>query len=60
MPPATLELPFPGGVTLIAALPNSIVPNSSELARQMFAQVNSALAPLMPIFNVLDAITTLK
>lgn len=60
VPPATLELPFPGGVTLIASLPNSIVPNSSELARQMFAQVNSALAPLMPIFNVLDAITTLK
>lgn len=45
-----------GGAQLCVSLPSSIVPSSSEIARQMFAQVNSALAPLQSIFTIIDAI----
>jgi len=50
---------MPAGASLCAQLPNSIVPSSSELARQMFAQVNSALAPLSPLFTMMDTIKAL-
>lgn len=56
VPPQNICIGLPGGVNLCASLPNSIVPDISEIARQAFAQVNSALTPLVPIFNVLDAI----
>ena len=59
VPPATLCVSLPAGATLCANLPNSIVPSTSELARQMFAQVNSALAPLSPLFTMMDTIQAL-
>ena len=56
VPPQALCLSFPGGGQLCVNLPNAIIPSSSEVARQFFAQVNAALAPLGPIFAVMDAI----
>lgn len=57
VPPQNLCASLPGGAQLCVSLPSSIVPSASEIARQFFAQVNSALTPLTPIFNILDAVT---
>lgn len=46
---------FPGGAEICFTLPN--IPGSDgEALRGLLAQVNSALAPLAPIFNIIDAI----
>lgn len=56
VPPQSLSVTMPGGAVLSASLPNSIVPSSGEIARQLFAQVNAALTPLSPVFAIMDAI----
>lgn len=58
VPPASLELVLPGGATLVAGLTSSIVGTSSELARQMFGQISSALAPILPLLDIVDAVTS--
>lgn len=34
-------------------------PSPDELVRQLFAQVNAALAPLQPIFNIIDVVVAI-
>lgn len=59
VPPPNICLTFPGGAELCAQLTGSIVPSTSELARQAFGMINAALAPLTPIFNIIDLGTTI-
>lgn len=47
---------FPGGAELCLQLPDAIPPNPDKIARQLFAQLNTALAPMTPIFNIIDAV----
>jgi len=47
---------FPGGAEVCVSLPSASPPTLDELMRQLFAQVNTALAPLTPIFNIIDAV----
>lgn len=47
---------MPGGTELCVNFPSIIPPTLLELMQQMFAQLNSAMAPLQPIFNIIDAI----
>ena len=54
--PGNLCVTFPGGAEVCASLPSANVPVIDDLMRQMFAQVNTALAPLTPIFNIIDAV----
>lgn len=56
-PPQALCASLPGGAQLCVNLPNAVIPSPSEVARQFFAQLNAALTPLTPIFNILDAVT---
>ena len=46
---------FPGG-ELCMTLPDAVPPNADKIAKQMFAQLNTALTPLNPIFNIIDAV----
>lgn len=41
---------------MCVSMPDAVIPSSSEVARQFFAQINAALAPLGSIFTVMDAI----
>jgi hypothetical protein len=46
---------FPGGAQICAQFP-TIPTDNGEAVKQALAQVNSALAPLQPVFNIIDAI----
>ena len=55
----TLCVTFPGGTEVcIAADPDKLDP--SDQVKKLFDQVNSALAPLNPIFTVIDAVVSVK
>lgn len=54
--PGAVCIQIPGGVELCASFPTLIPPTNDELVRQLFAQLNAAMAPLNPIFNIIDAI----
>ena len=54
--PGEVCLTFPGGVEVCASLPDLVPPQPDKLIRQLFAQANAALAPLEPIFNIVDAV----
>ena len=45
---------LPGGGELCVALTNPKVPDASELAAALLGPVNSALTPLIPIFDIID------
>ena len=47
---------MPGGTELCVNFPGIVPPTLAELMQQMFAQLNSAMAPLQPIFNIIDAV----
>jgi hypothetical protein len=50
---------FPGGAEMCVQLPSVSIPDPSELSKQLMAQANAALAPLMPIFNIVDVVMAL-
>jgi hypothetical protein len=50
---------FPGGAEMCVQMPSVTVPDPSELSKQLMAQANAALAPLMPVFNIIDAVLAL-
>lgn len=50
---------FPGGAEMCVQLPTVSVPDPSELSKQLMAQANAALAPLVPVFNILDVVLAL-
>jgi hypothetical protein len=52
--PQRLSVTFPGGASLDAELPKVGVPDPMELSKQLLAQANAALAPLGPVFNLID------
>lgn len=54
--PGEVCVTFPGGAEICATLPDIVPPQPDKYIRALFAQVNSALAPLQPIFNIIDAI----
>lgn len=54
--PGDVCVTFPGGAEVCVSLPSASPPTLDELMRQLFAQVNTALAPLTPIFNIIDAV----
>ncbi len=52
--PAPLTVTLPGGVELGAQHPSMSIPDGATLAKSLLAQANSAMAPLAPIFKVID------
>ena len=47
---------FPVGQEICASIPTLPIPDLLEVITQLFAQANSALAPLSPILNIIDAV----
>lgn len=54
--PREICVRFPVGNEVCVSLPQSANADPSELLQQMFGMINSALAPLNPIFNIIDAV----
>lgn len=48
---------FPGGAEMCVQIPG--VPDPTDVSKQLLAQANAALAPLVPMFNIVDAIIAL-
>lgn len=46
---------LPGGIA-ICATPIGEFPTNGQIARSLIGQANSALAPLIPIFNIIEAV----
>lgn len=49
---------FPGGAEMCVQIPD-VVPDPTEMSKQLLAQANAALAPLVPIFNIIDVVIAL-
>jgi hypothetical protein len=54
--PGEVCITFPGGSEMCVTMPDLVPPSPDKLVRQLFAQANAALAPLEPIFNIIDAV----
>jgi hypothetical protein len=57
--PQTLSVTFPGGASVDAQLPDLGFADPLQLAKQLMGQANAALAPLGPVFDVIDTILAL-
>ncbi len=57
--PQNLSLTFPGGAELSTQLPDVGIPDPMQLSKQLMAQANAAMAPLVPVFNVIDTVLAL-
>src|SRR5215831_8544611 len=55
----SLTITFPGGAEISPQVPSAGFAAPLEVARQLLAQANAAMAPLIPIFNIVDAILAL-
>lgn len=55
--PGEICITFPGGLEVCATMPDLVPPQPDKLIRQLFGQVNAALAPLQPVFTIIDAVT---
>lgn len=49
-----LKITLPGGPELAPNLPFADMPSPLDVGRGLLAQVNTALAPLTPVFNLID------
>jgi len=49
-------IPLPGGAEICVQLPSIGIPDPQELIIQLFAQLNAALTPLVPIFRIIDIV----
>lgn len=56
---AGLSLILPGGAELSASLPSVDIMVAGDLAKQLMASANAALAPLVPLFNIIDVVLLL-
>lgn len=56
--PDELVIHFPGGATLVPQV--GLPPSLLEQARAMLGQVNTAIAPLNPIFDIIEAIVAIQ
>lgn len=54
--PREICVRVPVGNSLCVSIPSINIPDPSELLQAMFAQINAALSPLQPIFNIIDAV----
>jgi len=52
-----LCITFPGGAEMCVQIPG--VPDPTDVSTQLLAQANAALTPLVPVFNIIDAILAL-
>jgi hypothetical protein len=52
--PQRLSVTFPGGATLDPELPDLGFADPMQLSKQLLGQANAALAPLQPVFNLID------
>jgi hypothetical protein len=52
-----LCITFPGGAEMCVQIPG--VPDPTDVSKQLLAQANAALTPLVPVFNIIDAILAL-
>lgn len=50
---------LPGGAQICSQPSSNLIPDPSESVNQLFAQLNSAMAPLAPIFDIIDCIIAL-
>jgi hypothetical protein len=50
---------LPGGAKVCATFPNGKIPTADELTNSLLAQVNTALVPMLPIFNILDVLVAM-
>jgi hypothetical protein len=57
--PQRLSLTFPGGAALDPQLPDLGFADPMQLSKQLLAQANAALAPLVPVFNIIDTVIAL-
>lgn len=57
--PQGLLIRTPGGGELSVMTP-IITPNGLQVAKPFLGQVNAALSPLIPVFNIIDAILSIK
>jgi hypothetical protein len=58
--PASRQIVFPGGAALSQVLAaGSEIPSGIDAATNLLAQASPAMAPLMPIFNIIDAVLAL-
>jgi hypothetical protein len=58
--PAPRQIVFPGGAALSQVLAaGSEIPNGLDAAANLLAQASPAMAPLMPMFNIIDAVLAL-
>lgn len=49
-----MKIRLPGGAELAPNLPSADFPSLLDVTKGLLAQVNTALAPLVPVFNVID------
>lgn len=54
--PGAKCITMPGGVELCVSIPSMVPLDPLELAQDLIAKLNGALAPLQPVFNVIDAV----
>lgn len=47
---------YPGGGSVCVSIPTYSPPSPSQLAQDLLAKINTALAPAQPIFNIIDAV----
>jgi hypothetical protein len=58
--PAPRQIVFPGGAALSQVLAaGAEIPSGLDAAANLLAQASPAMAPLMPIFNIVDAVLAL-
>ena len=57
--PQSLSLTFPGGAEMNVQLPDVGIPDPMQIAKQLMAQANAAMAPLVPVFNIIDTVMAL-
>lgn len=52
-----LAIPFIGGMSFTASLPSVDIPDASAAVKAVLGQIGVALAPIQPLFIILDALT---
>ncbi len=57
--PQEICITLPGSVEVCAQIPDVAFPDPIELVKQLFAQLNAALTPLTPVFNIIDLVILL-
>lgn len=57
--PSIPTVQFPGGATLVPQVPG-LPPSLFALAQELLGQTNTALAPLNPLFNLIEAIVAIQ